>query len=104
MSLKAPVSSYSDPQTLPAIKLPTTYVTSVGEKNQNNSVLYSQTTIQNDASIISNDNIQYFETERKQNDIIQTISTPNNHTHRIATVYSSILNLNTPTILPPVGK
>ena len=35
---------------------------------------------------------------------IPTISTPNHHTQRIATTFSSILNLNTPTILSPIGK
>ena len=33
-----------------------------------------------------------------------TISTPSHHTQRIATTSSSILNSNTPTILPTVGK
>ena len=40
---------------------------------------------------------------KKQYYIIPTISTPNHHTQRIATTSSSILNLNTPTILHPVG-
>ena len=56
-SLKAPVSSSSDPQTSSAIKLTTTSVPSVTDKNQNNYVLYYQNTIQNDASITNNDNI-----------------------------------------------
>ena len=50
-SLKAPVSSSSDPQTSSAIKLTTTCVPSATDKNQNNFVLYSQNTIQNDAII-----------------------------------------------------
>ena len=40
LSLKAPVSSYLDPQTSSAIKLTTTSVPSVRDKNQNNYVLY----------------------------------------------------------------
>ena len=40
---------------------------------------------------------------RQQKQIsIPTISAPNHHTQRIATTSSSILNLNTPTILPTV--
>ena len=43
---------------------------------------------------------------RKQetNHSIPTTSTPNHHAQRIATTSTSILNLHTPTILPPVGK
>ena len=66
MSLKAPVISSPDPQTLSALKSTTTSVPSVTDKNQNNSVLYYQNTIQNDAKITNNDNIQYFETARKK--------------------------------------
>ena len=58
LSLKAPVSSSSDYQTSLAIKSTTTSVPYVGDKNQNNSVLYSQNTIQNYGSIKDNDNIQ----------------------------------------------
>ena len=39
--LKAPVILSSDPQTSSAIRLTTTSVPSVTDKNQNNSVLYS---------------------------------------------------------------
>ena len=81
-----------------------TSVPSVREKNQNNSVFYSQNTIQNDASITNNDNIQYFDTARKENYSIQTISTPNHYTKIVATTSSSILNIYTPKILPPVSK
>ena len=35
---------------------------------------------------------------------IPTLSTPNHHTQHIAATSSIILNLNTPTILPPIGK
>ena len=79
-------------------------IPSVIDKNKNNPVLYSQNTIQNDATITNNDDIKSCETAKKQNYSIPTISTPNHHTQSIATTYSGILNLNTPTILPPVGK
>ena len=65
-SLKAPVSSSSDPQTSSAIELTTTPISSVTDKNQNNSVLYSQNTIHNYATITNNDDIQSCETERKK--------------------------------------
>ena len=42
--------------------------------------------------------------QQEKNYSIPTILTPNHHTPHIATKSSSILNLNTPTILPPVGK
>ena len=42
--------------------------------------------------------------QQKENDSIPTISTPNHHSQRIATIYSNIIHLNIPTILPPVGK
>ena len=41
LSLKAPVSSSSEPQTLSAIELKTTHVPSITYKNQNNSVFNS---------------------------------------------------------------
>ena len=103
LSLEAPISSSSDTQTSPAIKLTTASVPYVRDKNQNNSVLYSQNTIQNDASIKNNDYIQSFDILIKQNHSNLTISTPNHHTQLVATTSSSIFNLNTPTILPPVG-
>ena len=40
---------------------------------------------------------------KKPRNIIPTISTPNHHTQRIATTSSSILKLNTPTVLYLVG-
>ena len=79
-------------------------VPSVRNKNQNNYVLCYQNTIQNDASITNNDDMHSCETAGKKSYSIPTISRPNHHTERIATPSSSILNLNTPTILPPVGK
>ena len=62
LSLKTPVSSSSKPQTSSAIELTTTPIPSVRDKNQNNSVFHSQNTIQNDATITNNDNIQSCET------------------------------------------
>ena len=66
--------------------------------------MYSQNTIQNDARIKNNDDIQSCDTARKKNYIIPTISTTNHHKKRIADKSSTILNLNTPTILPTKGK
>ena len=84
-SLKIPVSLSSDPQKSSDIKLTTTSVPSVTDKNQNNYVLYYQNTIHNDATITNNDDIQSCETARKINYSIPTISTPNHHKPRIAT-------------------
>ena len=67
------------------------------DKNKNNYIFYPQNIIQNDATITKNDDIQSCETEK-------IFSTPNNHSQRIATTSSSMLNLNISTILPPVGK
>ena len=64
-SLKAPSSSSSAPQTPSGIESIKKSVPSVRGKNQNNSVLYSQNTIQNDTSITNNDNIQSCETAKK---------------------------------------
>ena len=64
LSLKAPVSSSSEPQISYAIKLTTTTVTSARHKHQNNYVLCSQNTIHNDATITNNDVIQYCETPK----------------------------------------
>ena len=103
-SLKAPVSSYSDSQTYSAIELTTTSFPSATDKHQNNYVLYSQNTIQNDATITNSYDIKSCETPKEQNYIISTISTPNYRSQRIASTSPSRLNFNTPTILPPVGK
>ena len=103
-SLKASDSSSSDLQTSSAIESTTTSVPSIREKNQNNFVLYSRNTIENDASITNNGDIKSCETGRKQNYIIPTTSTPNHHAQRIDTTSSSVLNLNTPTILSPVDE
>ena len=64
-SFNAPVSSYSDPQTSSAIELTTTSVPYITDKNQNNYVLYYQNTIQNDATITNNDDIQCCEIFKK---------------------------------------
>ena len=56
-SPKTPVSSSSESQTSSAIELRTTSVPSATDKHQNNSILYSQNTIQNDATIANNDDI-----------------------------------------------
>ena len=58
LSLKAPVSSSSESQTSSAVKLTTTFVPYSRDKHQNNSIFYSQNTIQNDATITKNDDIQ----------------------------------------------
>ena len=65
LSLKTPVSSSSEPQTSSAIELTTTSVPFVIDKHQNNYVLYSQNTIQNDATIANNEDIQSCETPEK---------------------------------------
>ena len=58
LSLNAPDSSSSDPQTSSAIESTTISVPYIRDKNQNNSVLYSQKNIQNDASITNNGDIK----------------------------------------------
>ena len=73
-------------------------------KHQNNSVFYSQNTIQNRATVTKNDNIQSCETPKKQNYNTSIISTPNHHSQRIASTSSSRLDFNTPTIIPQIGK
>ena len=103
-SIRSPVISSSDPRTSSDIELTKNSVPSVTDKNQNNFVLYSQNTIQNDATITNNEDIQSCETAKKRNYSIPIISTPNHHTQRLATTLSIILNLNTPMILPPVSK
>ena len=101
--LKATVSSSSDSQTLSATKSTITSVPSATDKNKNNSVFYSQNTIQNDGSITNNDDIHYFKKQEK-NYRIPTTSTPNHCTQLFVTTSAIILNVHTPTILPPVGK
>ena len=104
LSLKAPVSSSSDPQTSSAIELKTTFVPSVTDKNKNNYVLYFQNIIQNYAPITNNDNMQSCKASRKQICAFPTISTPNHHSQHISTTSASILNLHTPMISPPIAK
>ena len=64
LSLNAPVSSSSEPQTYSAIELTTTYVPYTTDKHQNNSVLYSQNAIHNYATITNHDDIKSFETPK----------------------------------------
>ena len=101
-SLNAPVSSSSEPQTSSAIELTATCFPSTTYKHQKNYVLYSQNTIQNNATITKNYDIQSCETKKKRNYSISTISKPNHHSQYIDSTSSSILNVNTPMILPPV--
>ena len=103
-SPKAPVGSSSASQIPSAAESTTTPVPYVRDKNQNNYVLYSPNIIHNDVNITNNDDVQYFETEGKNNYSIPTTSIPNHHTQLFDTTSESILNLHTPTILPPVGK
>ena len=60
----APVSSSSEPQISSAIELTTTCVPSATDKHQNNSILYSQNTTQNDTTITKNDDRQSCETQK----------------------------------------
>ena len=103
-SFKAPVCSSSDYQTSSSIKLTTTYVSSVRYKKQNNSVLCSQYSIQNDVSITNNNDMQSYDKAKKQKYSIPTTSTPNHHAQCIANTSACMLNLHTTTGLPPVGK
>ena len=64
-STKAPVSSFSEPQTFSAIKLTTTSAPSITDKYLNNSVLCYQNTTENDANITNNDDIECCETPQK---------------------------------------
>ena len=64
LSIKAPVSSYSESQTSSAIKYKKTSVPSITDKHQNNYFLCSQNTIQNDATITNNDDIKSCETQK----------------------------------------
>ena len=64
----------------------------------------SENSIQNDLSITNNDDIQYFETQRKRIFSIPTTSTINHNAQRIDATSVSLLNLHTTKISPPVGK
>ena len=65
-------------------------------KKQTNYVWCSQNNIQNDLDITNNDDIHSHETQKKQNDIIPTTSTPNHHAQRICAISVSLLNLKNP--------
>ena len=77
-AINAPVSSSLEYQTSSAIKLIKMSVPSITYKHQNNYVLCSQKTIQNDAAITNNDDIQSCETQKTYFNI-STISTHNHH-------------------------
>ena len=64
-SFKALLCLSSAFQTSSFIESTSTSVPSVIEKNQNNSVLFSQKTTQNDERITNNDNVQSCDTGRK---------------------------------------
>ena len=64
LSMKEPDSSSSEPQNIYAIELTTTSVPYITDKHQNNYVLCSQNTTQNDATITNNDNVQSCETQK----------------------------------------
>ena len=78
-SLKAIVSLSPEYQTYSYIYLTKTPFPSATNKHQNNSILYSQNNIYNDSTITNNVDIQFCETQKKQNYNIPTISTPNHH-------------------------
>ena len=65
-SIKAPVSSSSEPQTSSAIELTKTYLPSIIDKQQNSYVLYSKKTSQDYATVKNNDDIQSCETQQKK--------------------------------------
>ena len=64
LSSNTAVGLSSEPQISSAIELTRTYVPYVTDKNKNNYVLYSKNTIQNDATITNNYNIQSCETAK----------------------------------------
>ena len=70
-SLKAHVSSSSEPQISSTIELTTKSVPSATDKHQNNFVLYSQNTVKNDATITNNDDIQSCQTPKNKIIIFQ---------------------------------
>ena len=103
LSLKAPVSSSSYPQTSSAIELTTTSIPSVIDKIK--TILCCIPKIPSRMIQPSQTMTKYsLVRQQKQTFIIPTIPTPNHRTKRIATTSSSILNLNIPAILPTVGK
>ena len=102
LSLKAPVSSSSGSQTYSAIELTTTSVPYAIDKHQNNYVFIPKIPSR---MMQPSQTMKTYSLVRHQNKLyISNISTPNHHSQRIASTSSSRLNLNTPTILPPVGK
>ena len=94
LSLKAPVSSSSEPQPFSDTELTTKYVTSATDKHQTNSVLYSKNTIQKNGTITNNDDIQSCETPKQKNIafqpfqhliIIQNVLLPHHQVDQIST-------------------
>ena len=65
LSTKVPVGSFSEHQTFFAIKSTTTSGSYITDKHQNNSVLCSQNTTQNDETITNNNDIHSCETQKK---------------------------------------
>ena len=63
-----------------------------------------QNSIQNDLSITNNDDIQSFETQKKQNHSIPTTLNPNHHAQRIRAMSVILLNLHTTMKLTPAVK
>ena len=102
-SIKEPIlsSSYSQASSSTALTRPS--VSSVIYKEKTNSVFCSQNTIQNDLNITNNDDIKSCETPGK-NYRIPTTSTHNHHALHIGATSLILINLNTPTNLPLVGK
>ena len=103
-SLKALVHSYLASLTSSSSEITTTSVPSVRDKKQNNSVLGSPNTINNNVSTTNNNKIQSCEIAGNKYYSISTTSTPNHHAQCIAITSAIMLNLQTTTGLPPVGK
>ena len=103
LSLKTPVSSSSETQTSSYIELTTTSVPSVKENHQKN--MFYIPKIPSRMMQQSQKMITYILVRHpKINCSIPTISRHNHHSHSITTTSSSILNFNTPMMLPLVGK
>ena len=100
-SIKAPVSSSSEPQNFSAVKLKTNYVPSITDKHQ--TILFCVTKTPPIMMQPSQTMTTYSLVIHKIINIT-TISTSNHHSKRISSTSSITLTSNTPTILPPVGK
>ena len=104
-SIKAPVLYYSASQTSSSIESIITYVPSVIDQKQTNSLLCSKNSIHNDLRI-SKIMLTYspVKTQIKQDYIIPNTSTTNHHAQRIVATSINLLNLHTTTKLYLVGK